>query len=77
MLNTFKQSGRKRLLSSPMTEVFLIGPGITIIADINRNCTNSANWTAVNEEEWVRAKVKWRRCALIMFVDGRSKLYNA
>jgi hypothetical protein len=60
-----------------MTEVFLLGPGITVIADINCNCTNSANWTAVNEEEWVCAKVKWSRWAVIMCVDGRNKLYNA
>jgi predicted RNase H-like nuclease len=44
LLNTFKQSGRKRLLSSQMTEVFLIGSGIAIIADIYRNCSNSVSW---------------------------------
>jgi len=60
-----------------MTEVFLIGSDITIIADINRNCTNSANWTAVNEEEWFSATVKWSRCAVIVCVEGRSKPYNA
>jgi len=60
-----------------MTEVFLIVSGITIIADINRNCANSANLTAVNEEQWVSATVKWNRSAVNVRVDGRSKLYNA
>jgi hypothetical protein len=67
-----KLTDSSRLPPSQLSEVLVIGSGITIIADINLNCTNSANWTVAYEVEWLSVRVKWRRFRIAVCVDDRN-----